>query len=61
MMQPIEPIIYSNKSIDGIKVHPFVGKWIINDSLHIHVTAKPNWLHQSMARLLLGWEWEDRK
>jgi hypothetical protein len=61
MMEPIEPITNSNKDIDGINWFPYVGKWVITKSLHIHVVAKPSWLHRSMARLLLGWEWEEKK
>ena len=56
-------ISYSNKHTDEIKICPhveYVGKWIITKSFHVRVTAKPSWLHRSMARLLLGWEWEER-
>lgn len=61
MMQPIEPITYSNKDIDEINWFPCVGKWVITQSFHVRVTTKPNWLHRSMARLLLGWQWEDEE
>lgn len=64
MMEYINATTYSDEDIDKIEIRPnveYVGKWVITKSLHIHVTVKPNWLHRGMARLLLGWEWEDKK
>ena len=37
------------------------GCWIISGSFHVYVTQRPNWLHRTMTRLLLGWRWEDAK
>jgi hypothetical protein len=45
-------ISYSDEHTEGIKKHQHVGCW---------VQTKPNWLNRLMARLLLGWKWEDRK
>lgn len=64
MMEYINATSYSSEDTDKIEIRPhveYVGKWVITKSFHVRVTAKPNWLHRSMARLLLGWEWEDRK
>ena len=64
MMEYINATIYSSEDTDKIEIRPnveYVGKWVINDSLHINVTVKPNLLHRSMARLLPGWEWEEKK
>jgi hypothetical protein len=61
MIVSVKTLTYSSEDIDGINVCPFAGKWIITQSLQIRVTAKPNWLHRKMARLLLGWEWEEKK
>lgn len=27
----------------------------------ITLHKRPNWMHRTMARILLGWTWEDRK
>ncbi len=67
MMEYTNATSYSSEDTDEIVIRPhvefdiYVGKWVITKSLHIHVTAKPNWLHRSMARLLLGWEWEEKE
>jgi hypothetical protein len=64
MMEYINATIYSSEDTDKIEIRAhveYVGKWVINDSFHVRVTAKPNWLHRKMARLFFGWEWEDRK
>ena len=44
--------IYKTEDVDGIKKRQYVG---------CYVNTKPNWFHRLMARLLLGWKWEDRK
>ncbi len=39
-----------------------IGYWVISRGqfcTKFGVLHKPNWLHRTMARLLLGWEWED--
>ncbi len=62
MMEYINATIYSSEDTDKIEIRPNVekvGKWVITKSFHIYVVAKPNWLHRKMARLLLGWIWED--
>lgn len=45
-------ISYSDEHTEQIKKRPHVGYW---------VKTKPNWFHRQMARLLLGWKWEDKK
>jgi hypothetical protein len=67
MMEYINVTSYSDEDSEKIVIRPHVefdihvGKWVITKSLYIHVVVKPNWLHRSMARLLLGWEWEEKK
>jgi hypothetical protein len=63
MIEYINATSYSSEDIDKIEICPhveYVGKWVITKSLHVRVTVKPNWLHRKMARLLLGWEWEEK-
>ena len=31
------------------------GCWVINESLHIYVKTKPNWLNKKMVNLMFGW------
>ncbi len=52
---------YTYKQTEEIKKHDHVGKWIISSSFHVRVQTKPNWFHRLMARILLGWKWENRK
>lgn len=55
---------YSTNSTNGIIVRKPIGSWVINGEIlfTIHVEAmRPNWFHQIMTRLLLGWKWEDEK
>jgi hypothetical protein len=62
MMEYINATSYSSEDTDKIEFRPpYVGKWVITKSFHIHVVAKPSWLHRIVARLLLGWEWEEKK
>jgi hypothetical protein len=64
MMEYINATSYSSEDTDKIEICwyvEYVGKWVITKSFHVRVTAKPSWLHRGMARLLLGWEWEDEK
>ncbi len=35
------------------------GRWIINPMFSVYVRKRPCWLHRTMSRLLLGWQWED--
>lgn len=35
------------------------GCWVINESLHIYVKTKPNWLNKKMVKLIFGWVWQD--
>ena len=35
------------------------GCWIINGSFHVYVRDRPSILHRLMARILLGWRWQD--
>jgi hypothetical protein len=35
------------------------GRWVISQSFHVCVTKKPCWLHRTMAKALLGWEWQN--
>ena len=54
-------ITYSQKHTEEINKHDHVGLWVITSSFRIRVRTKPNWFHRLMARLLLGWKWEDRR
>jgi hypothetical protein len=36
------------------------GAYVLGGSLHFHVKDRPNWFHQMMTRVLLGWVWKDR-
>ena len=54
-------ITYSYKHTEEIKKHDYVGCWVITSSFRVRVHTKPNWLNRLMARILLGWKWEDRK
>jgi flavin-dependent dehydrogenase len=45
---------------------PTVGYWLFPGShgtanIQFHMPKKPNWLHRTMMRLLLGFEWRDKK
>jgi hypothetical protein len=41
------------------------GYWILPgstsaQSVRFYMPVKPNWLHRTMMRVLLGWEWRDK-
>ena len=43
-----------------------VGYWLFPGSvpggeIQFHMTRRPRWLHRTMMRLLLGFEWRDAK
>ena len=61
MTEHTKIISYSNEIVDELKKLQHAGCWVISSSFRIEVKAKPNWFHRQMARLLLGWKWEDRK
>ena len=61
MSEHTHVITYSQKHTEEINKHDYVGLWVITSSFRIRVRTKPNWFHRLMARLLLGWKWEDRK
>jgi len=41
----------------------YVGSYWIGGSMGLHISfkKKPIWLHRTMMRLCLGWEWKDAK
>jgi hypothetical protein len=50
----------------GIIPVKYAGRWFVPGSSATHrvqfpMTKKPNWLHRTMMRVLLGWEWRDDK
>jgi hypothetical protein len=55
------------QSMTEYKFHsqpPSVGYWLMPGSAPAHevrfmMTKKPNWVHRTFMRLLLGWEWKD--
>jgi len=61
VIEPTHVITYSYKHTEEINKHDHVGLWVITSSFRIRVRTKPNWFHRQMARILLGWKWEDRK
>jgi hypothetical protein len=70
MMEYINATIYSDEDTDKIEIHKHTGTWKIGMTkneprsileFHYYNGLKPHWLHLLMARLLLGWKWEDRK
>lgn len=34
------------------------GNYRVTDRVSFKTAKRPNWLHRTMARLLLGWKWE---
>ena len=52
MSEHTEIKTYSDEHTEGIKIHKHAGCW---------VKTKPNWFHRLMARILLGWKWEEKK
>lgn len=36
-----------------------VGKYVVNDNLHIYFKTKPSLVNRLFTRLLLGWKWVD--
>jgi hypothetical protein len=47
------------------KVQPspiHVGHWNVSgENFQIHRDTKPNWFHRMMNKLLINWEWKDKK
>ena len=69
-MSDAEIKIYSDDDTEGVKIlikHTGTWKPGITDIYNCHLGfyyyngLKPHWFHRLMARLLLGWKWEDRK
>lgn len=73
-MSDAEIKTYSDEHTEGINVlMKHTGTWKIETYNHLrgeffqHIELryfnglKPHWFHRLMARLLLGWKWEDRK
>jgi hypothetical protein len=64
-----EDIIAKNKDaifMNTVVVPKYAGRWILPGSsppagVHFSMPTKPNWLHRTMMRVLLGWEWRDDK
>jgi hypothetical protein len=48
----------------GFQIRPTpvsAGYWGIGgDSMQIHREKKPNWLHRTFSKILIGWEWKDK-
>lgn len=42
-----------------LEMPKYVGQWSITPSFKISSEKRPNWLHRAMAKLLLGWTWND--
>ena len=39
-----------------------VGHWNVSgENFKIHRDTKPNWFHRMMNKLLINWEWKDKK
>lgn len=59
---------YSDEHIEELITNRHTGTWMIgtikgeNSHLEFHYYngLKPHWFHRLMARLLLGWKWEDK-
>ncbi len=69
-MSDAEIKTYSDDDTEVVKILiKHTGTWkigttdIYNSHLEFHHYngLKPHWFHRLMARLLLGWKWEDRK
>ena len=69
-MSDAEIKTYSDEHTEGINVlMKHTGTWkigstnIFNPHLEFYYFngLKPHWFHRLMARLLLGWKWENRK
>ena len=68
-------VIYNDEITEEVKVHKLTGVWKLgtytkvdnqyqfNNWLELRYFdgLKPHWFHRLMARLLLGWHWEDKK
>ena len=62
---------YKSDAVKHIKIRNHTGTWHMRNCggysgyesirLKFYDGHKPHWFHRLMARLLLGWEWEDRK
>lgn len=42
-----------------MQMRKYVGQWIVGPSVRFSLEKKPSWLHRTMTKLLLGWEWRD--
>jgi hypothetical protein len=68
-MNDTEIKTYSDEDTEQIITNRHTGTWkigatdIYNSHLEFHYYngIKPHWFHRLMARILLGWKWEDRK
>jgi hypothetical protein len=69
-MNDTEIKTYSDEDTEQIITNRHTGTWMIGTTkgefrcyleFHYYNGIKPNWFHRLMARLLLGWKWEDRK
>lgn len=73
MSEHTEIKTYSEKDTEEIITNRHTGTWKIGTYNHLrgeffqHIELryfnglKPHWFHRLMARLLLGWKWEDKK
>lgn len=61
---------YSEKDTEEIITNRHTGTWKIGTTkgefrsyleFHYYNGIKPHWFHRQMARLLLGWKWEDKE
>jgi hypothetical protein len=59
-----EPEPAVTKGYSFTELNPkYVGSYWIGGSMGLHISfkEKPIWLHRTMMRLCLGWEWKDAK
>jgi hypothetical protein len=52
---------YSDKHFTPFMMPNYVGGYRLGGEfgLRINLQKKPNWLHRTMMKLCLGWEWID--
>ncbi len=58
--------IERNEKFQFIPMPPVKGYWIFPSSSPLYsiqfpVPQKPNWLHRKMMKLILGFDWKDKK
>ena len=77
MIENTEIKTYSEKDTEEVITNQHTGTWMKHTGtwmigttkgelrcyleFHYYNGLKPHWFHRLMARLLLGWKWEDRK